>query len=51
VLHFAAAEGEMGGAGEARSEREGGTEPGDPKESSSRARESTAQNRSGQVLC
>lgn len=40
----------MGGAGGARSEGEGGTEPGDPKESAPTAGESAAQNRSGQVL-
>ncbi len=40
----------MGGAGGAWSEREGGAKPGDPEESATAARESTAKNRSGQVL-
>ena len=50
VLYFGAAEGEMGGAGGARPQREGGVKPADPEESTTTARKSAAERRSGQVL-
>lgn len=50
VLCVAAAKGEMGGAGGAWPERKGGAKPRVPEESATTARESTAKNRTGQVL-
>lgn len=49
ALYFTAAEGEVGGAGRARSEGEGGAQPGSPEESTTAAREPAAKDRGGQV--